>query len=237
MSKFIQKEREITKKIIVGLLILALVILSLFLLTQLTKSQAADALVAKQGTTGNTVKSIQNKLKEAGFYNGAIDGIYGSATTSAVKKFQKSKGLKVDGIVGKNTAKLLGVVLNTTTNNAKISDGDLNLIARCIYGEARGEPYVGQVAVAAVILNRVKSPQFPNTISGVIYQPYAFTCVKDGQINLKPNANAFRAATDALNGWDPTLGCLFYYNPKTATSAWIRKKQTHITIGRHAFCL
>ncbi|MDR0696369.1 MAG: spore cortex-lytic enzyme [Christensenellaceae bacterium] len=237
MQNIILKEKSTNKKIIAGILVLALVISSFVLFLKLTESNVADAASVKQGSTGSTVKNIQTKLKELGIYKDKVDGIYGVNTTNAVKAFQKSKGLKVDGIVGKNTAKALGVSLSSVSVTSKVSSDDLNLIARCVYGEARGEPYVGQVAVAAVILNRVKSAQFPNTISGVIYQPYAFTCVNDGQINLKPNLNAINATNDALNGWDPTLGCLFYYNPKTATSAWIKKKATHISIGRHVFCL
>ena len=153
--------------------------------------------------------------------------------------------MTVDGVVGVATEKKLGITLGSGTSSGgnssgpvgNISDSDLNLLARCVYGESRGEPYNGQVAVAAVVLNRVKSSKFPNTISGVIYQRGAFTAVDDGQINLTPNETAYNAARDALGGWDPTGGCLYYYNPATATSSWIWSLTVHIKIGRHNFAL
>ena len=180
-------------------------------------------------------KTIQQKLKNLGYYKGNIDGIIGSQSLKAIKKFQKDYGLTVDGIVGKNTAKALGITLSTTSSNQ--SSSDLYLLAKCVYAEARGEPYEGKVAVAAVILNRVKSSEFPNTIAGVIYQPYAFTAVSDGQINLEPDKSAYNAARDAMNGWDPTYGCLFYYNPAKTTSKWIYSRQVVTTIGDHVFAL
>lgn len=180
-------------------------------------------------------KAIQQKLKNLGYYKGNIDGIIGSQSLKAIKKFQKDYGLTVDGIVGKNTAKALGITLSTTSSNQ--SSSDLYLLAKCVYAEARGEPYEGKVAVAAVILNRVKSSEFPNTIAGVIYQPYAFTAVTDGQINLEPDKSAYNAARDAMNGWDPTYGCLFYYNPAKTTSKWIYSRQVVTTIGDHVFAL
>ncbi len=182
-------------------------------------------------------KTVQTKLKRWGYYTGAVDGIYGAKTKAAVKSFQRKNGLTADGIVGPKTAAALGMTISGSKTSNTQSSSDLNLLAKCVHAEARGEPYTGQVAVAAVILNRVKSPSFPNTIAGVIYQPYAFTAVNDGQINLSPNSSAFKAAQDALNGWDPTYGCLYYYNPKTATSSWIWSRQTVITIGNHVFAL
>lgn len=187
--------------------------------------------VAQVATTSQN-KQVQQKLKELGYYNGAIDGIFGSGTINAVKNFQRDYGLTVDGIVGTRTLNALG--LGTSSS---YSSSDIYLLAKCVHAEARGEPYVGQVAVAAVILNRVKDPNFPNTISGVIYQPWAFTAVNDGQINLEPNQSAYNAATDAMNGWDPTYGCIYYYNPVTATSKWIFSRQTVITIGKHVFAI
>ena len=168
-----------------------------------------------------------------GYYSGNIDGILGTKSVQAIKNFQRDYGLTVDGIVGKNTLKALGL-LDTSSS---YTNSDLYLLAKCVHAEARGEPYVGQVAVAAVILNRVKSAEFPNTISGVIYQPWAFTAVNDGQINLEPNDSAYSAAKDAMNGWDPSYGCLYYYNPETATSKWIWSRQTVVTIGKHVFAL
>lgn len=196
-------------------------------------------IVALAKTTKQENITIQTKLKRWGYYFGSIDGIYGTQTKEAVKRFQKKNGLTVDGIVGKKTAAALGITLSSssTSSSSTTSSNDLNLLARCVYAEARGEPYTGQVAIAAVVLNRVKSSSFPNTISGVIYQPYAFTAVNDGQINLTPNSSAYKAAQDALNGWDPTYGCLYYYNPKTATSSWIWSRKTVVTIGNHNFAI
>ncbi len=181
--------------------------------------------------TASQNKQIQQKLKDLGYYNGKIDGIIGKLSLSAIKAFQKDNGLVVDGIVGPKTAAKLNISLSSQNS------GDLYLLAKCVYAEARGESYVGQVAVAAVILNRVKSASFPNTISGVIYQPWAFTAVHDGQINLEPNQTAINAARDAMNGWDPTYGCLFYYNPAIATSKWIYSRQVVVTIGKHVFAI
>ena len=177
-------------------------------------------------------KAVQQRLKELGYYKGNIDGIYGSQTRNAVIRFQKDYGLTADGIVGPKTLRMLGL-----SGNAQTSSNDLYLLAKCVYAEARGEPYTGQVAVAAVILNRVESPDFPNTIAGVFYQPWAFTAVYDGQINLEPNQQCYNAARDALNGWDPTYGCLYYYNPVTATSQWIYTRKTVVTIGKHVFAI
>lgn len=183
------------------------------------------------GLTTNQVKTVQTKLKNWGYYNGSVDGIYGSKTKSAVISFQKKNNLVADGIVGSKTAAALGMSLKTQTNS------DLYLLAKCIHAEARGEPYSGKVAVGAVILNRVKSSKFPNTISGVIYQPYAFTAVADGQINLEPDSSAYNAARDAMNGWDPSYGALYYYNPNTATSSWIWSRTVVVTIGKHKFAI
>jgi len=191
------------------------------------------------GTQGQDVKTVQDKLSRWGFYDGKADGIYGARTYRAVRKFQAKHGLKVDGVVGLATARALGLphAVGATASGGVNRSADEYLLARAIHGEARGEPYVGQVAVAAVILNRVKSPDFPNTISGVIYQPWAFTAVNDGQINLEPNSTAYQAAQDALNGWDPTYGSLFYYNPVKATSKWIFSRKIVTTIGKHTFAI
>lgn len=186
------------------------------------------------GARGDDVVKIQKKLKQWGYYSGAVDGVFGSATLAAVKSFQKKNGLKADGIVGPATAAAMGLTLSSPGGSA--STGDVWLLARVIYGEARGEPYKGQVAIGAVVLNRVRSPEFPNTVAGVIYQRGAFDAVSDGQINLAPDDTAVRAARDALNGWDPTNGCLFYYNPATATSRWMLSRPVLLRIGNHAFC-
>lgn len=185
--------------------------------------------------TTDEVKTVQTKLKRWGYYDGPITGYYGTLTTAAVKYFQRVNGIEQTGTVGPITAKALGMSLTAYSGSSTTSSSDLYLLAKCIYAEARGESYVGQVAVGAVILNRVKSSSFPNTISGVIYQPWAFTCVYDGQINLEPNNTAYQAARDALNGWDPTYGSIYYYNAATATSSWIFSRQTTIVIGKHTF--
>lgn len=205
-----------------------------------TYTQQPQILIAEAATlTTAQIKTVQTKLKNWGYYTGKVDGIYGAKSKAAVKSFQRKNGLTADGIVGPKTAAALGMTLSSSskTDNSSISNSDLHLLAKCVHAEARGESYVGQVAVAAVILNRVKSPDFPNTISGVIYQPWAFTAVNDGQINLSPNQTAYNAARDALNGWDPTYGALYYYNAKTATSKWIYTKTTTITIGNHIFAI
>ena len=203
-----------------------------------TEIQTVYALTLKQGSRGTEVKTMQTKLKNWGYYKGSVDGIFGKQTLEAVKLFQKRNGLKVDGIVGTQTLKALGMSTgssSSSSSNSSYSDADVQLLARLIYGEARGESYVGQVAVGAVVMNRIRSSSFPNTMSGVIYQRYAFTAVDDGQINLTPNATAKKAAQDAMNGWDPSYGALYYYNPKTATSSWIFTRQTTVTIGNHVF--
>lgn len=197
---------------------------------------AANAANIVKGDTAQNIKSVQTRLKDLGYYKKSVDGIYGSGTRTAVKSFQKAKRLTQDGIVGPATEKALGITLKSgggTTGST--TSNDTYLLAKCIYAEARGEPYTGQVAVGAVVLNRVRSSKFPNSVSGVIYQPWAFTAVNDGQINLSPNDSAMRAAKDALNGWDPTNGCLYYYNPATATSQWIWSLKVELKIGRHSF--
>ncbi len=202
-----------------------------------TSVQTVCAAVLKQGNTGTNVRTLQRKLKNWGYYSGAVDGIFGKQTKEAVKYFQRRNGLVADGIVGAKTLSALGMKIDNTSSSSSsgVSDADVNLLARLIYGEARGESYVGQVAVGAVVLNRIKSASFPNTMSGVIYQKYAFTAVADGQINLTPNETAKKAAKDALNGWDPSYGALYYYNPRTATSSWIFSRQTTVIIGNHVF--
>ena len=215
-------------------LILCVAATGLYLFTDLFRPAGQEAEAGagySSGSTGEAVKQIQTALKNKGYYTGKVDGIFGKLTTAAVKSFQRDNGLKSDGVVGTATMKALGVTLSLSGSS------DEELLARVIYGEARGEQYIGQVAVGAVILNRVASPLFPNTVSGVVYQAGAFDAVADGQVNLTPNDTAKRAARDALNGWDPTGGCLYYYNPKTATSKWMLSKTVYLSIGNHSFCL
>lgn len=199
------------------------------------RNQEIQAL-SKYGSRGSEVTQIQTKLKRWGYYNGNVDGIYGSQTLAAVKYFQRKNGLSVDGIAGPATLRAMGIYTSSSSSSSSTSSSNLNLLARVVYGEARGEPYSGQVAVAAVVLNRVKSSSFPNTISGVVYQSGAFDAVRDGQINLSPNSTAIKAAQDALNGWDPSYGAIYYFNPATATNKWIWSRPMTVTIGRHRFC-
>lgn len=198
----------------------------------LSNFKSVDAL-SRLGSTGSEVKQIQTKLKNWGYYNGSVDGVYGSGTESAVKSFQKKNGLTADGIAGSTTLAAMGI---SSSSSSSASNNDVYLLARAINGEARGEPYSGQVAVGAVILNRVKHPSFPNTVAGVVYQPGAFTAVSDGQIDAAMTSSCERAARDALNGWDPTGGAIYYYNPITATNQWIRSRPIILTIGKHVFC-
>ena len=196
--------------------------------------------LSKYGSRGEEVRTIQTKLKRWGYYKGNVDGIYGSQTLEAVKYFQRKNGLTVDGIAGTNTLKAMGIYSSSSNSSSNSSSStnssDLNLLSRLVYGEARGEPYTGQVAVAAVVLNRVEHSSFPNTIAGVIYQSGAFDVVSDGQINLTPNDTAKKAAQDALNGWDPSNGAIYYFNPSTATNKWIWSRPMTVTIGKHRFC-
>ena len=194
--------------------------------------KAEDAL-SRIGSTGSEVRKIQERLKKWGYYKGAVDGVFGAETQKAVKKFQKNNSLTADGVAGSATLKAMGI---SSSSGSSASNNDVYLLARAINGEARGEPYAGQVAVGAVILNRVKHPSFPGTIAGVIYQPGAFTAVDDGQIDAAMTSSCERAARDALNGWDPTGGAIYYYNPVTATNKWIRSRPIILTIGKHVFC-
>lgn len=193
-------------------------------------ARMAGAL-SKIGSTGQEVRNIQTRLKSWGYYSGSVDGIYGWRTAAAVKEFQKKHGLTADGVAGAATLEKIGLPSGTSAYESNVA-----LLARIINGEARGESYEGQVAVGAVVLNRVKHPSFPNSIAGVIYQPGAFSAVDDGQINAQMYSTTYSAARDALNGWDPTGGAIYYYNPNTATNSWIRSRPVLKTIGKHVFC-
>lgn len=205
---------------------------------------AQAATVLEVGSRGDDVVKVQKRLIQYDYLDGTADGKFGADTLAAVKLFQRRNGLTVDGKVGPATAAALGVTLSgsssassSSSSSSRGGSSDLNLLARVVHGEARGEPYKGKVAVAAVVLNRVESSSFPNTIAGVVYQSGAFSAVKDGQINLTPDSESIRAAQDAMNGWDPTGGCLYYYNPNTATDSWIRTRTVKTVIGRHYFCV
>lgn len=207
-------------------------------------AQYAFAELYKRGSSGAVVREIQTRLQAWGYYSGSIDGVYGSRTEKAVKYFQQKNGLTADGQAGSATLAALGINTgggassggNGNGGGGGSGNGDVDLLARLISAEARGESYTGQVAVGAVVLNRVRHSSFPNTLAGVIYQPEAFTCIADGQFNEPVSESAYRAAKDALNGWDPSGGAIYYFNPNTATSAWIWSRPVIVTIGKHIFC-
>jgi N-acetylmuramoyl-L-alanine amidase len=202
---------------------------------------AVEAASYKKGSTGAVVTQIQTKLKSWGYYTGTVDGIYGSGTERAVRAFQQKNGLTVDGKAGDQTLAAMGLSAgggnsSNSGGSGGASSSQVDLLARLISAEARGEPYSGQVAVGAVVLNRIKHPSFPNTLPGVIYQSGAFTCITDGQFNQPVAESAYRAARDALNGVDPSGGAIYYFNPSTATSSWIWSRPLITVIGKHRFC-
>ena len=219
-----------------------LLINALFLCLFSFQAETEDVL-SKMGSRGSEARTIQTKLKNWGYFFDKVDGIYGEKTRDAVIWFQKKNGLTADGIAGPATLKAMGIYSSSDsgasgsgTGGGKYSQSDYNLLARLISAEARGESYTGQVAVGAVVLNRVEHPSFPHTISGVIYQKGAFSCLDDGQFNQPVAESSYRAAQDALNGWDPSGGAIYYYNPVTATNQWIRSRPVIIQIGKHLFC-
>ncbi len=214
-------------------LILALAVLFALNIFIIAMAQSASADLYKKGSSGAVVREIQTRLKNWGYYSGAVDGVYGGKTEEAVRWFQRKNGLSADGQVGNQTLAALGI---SPTGSGGGGSGDLQLLARLISAEARGEPYIGQVAVGAVVLNRVDHPSFPNSVSGVVYQPGAFSCLDDGQFDQPVSESAYRAAKDAIGGWDPSFGAIYYFNPATATSRWICSRPQIVTIGNHRFC-
>ena len=229
---------------------LSTLLVMVLLVSYLTSASAATVL--EVGSKGSNVVKVQQKLIQFGYLSGTADGLYGEKTRAAVLWFQRRNGLTQDGKVGPATAAALGVTLSSSSGSSSSSSSsssttasssstyvssDHRLLAKLVYAEARGEPYKGQVAVAAVVLNRVASSSFPNTVSGVIYQSGAFSCVNNGSINNTPDSSCIRAALDALNGWDPTGGCLYYYNPKTAVDKWIFSRTVQTVIGNHSFAI
>jgi N-acetylmuramoyl-L-alanine amidase len=216
---------------------------------QMVEAKPFGKATLRYGSRGGDVYELQGRLKHLGYYGGKIDGSFGAKTKKAVTWFQWKFGLKSDGLVGAKTKLKLWQATKswrpggTTTRTSKpvqsskgFSSQDLKLLSQAVYGEARGEPYTGQVAVAAVILNRLEDPNFPHTVSGILFEPLAFTAVADGQIWLTPNDTARKAVSDAINGWDPTGGATYYFNPVTATSKWIWSRPQIKKIGKHIFC-
>lgn len=219
------------KKLILSLAIIFAI--NIMIISFVQSAQDAEAASYRRGSSGSIVTQIQKRLSDWGYYGGSIDGVYGSRTESAVRYFQRKNGLTPDGVAGRATLAAIGI---NTSAGATTRTNDINLLARLISAEARGEPYSGQVAVGAVVLNRTKHPSFPHSISGVIYQKDAFTCLSDGQFYTAVADSAYKAARDALNGWDPSGGAIYYFNPSTATNAWIWSRPLIVTIGKHRFC-
>lgn len=217
----------------------ALVLAALSLSYHLGAASSQETL-SKAGSTGNEVRQIQTRLKDWGYYKGSVDGVYGTKTKDAVAYFQRKHGLTADGIAGPATLAAIGLPTGSSSGGSgsgSSSNSNVSLLARLISAEARGEPYTGQVAVGAVVLNRMEHPSYPDTMAGVIYQKGAFSCVDDGQFNQPVAESAYRAARDALNGWDPAGGAIYYYNPAKATNQWIRSRPVVTTIGTHIFCM
>jgi N-acetylmuramoyl-L-alanine amidase len=212
-------------------LLLAAVLLTLTVLVP-----SARGAAYRQGSSGSVVTTIQTKLRRWGYYSGSVDGIYGSKTVKAVRQFQAKNGLTVDGVAGSATLVAMGINASDSSATSTHSSGDVALLAKVISAEARGEPYAGQVAVGAVILNRIRHPSFPGSVAGVVYEPGAFSCMNDGQINQPVADSAYRAARDAMNGSDPSGGAIYYFNPSTATSSWIWSRPLITVIGKHRFC-
>lgn len=199
------------------------------------KEYESSQVLSRLGSRGEEVRKIQQKLKNWGYYSGGIDGIYGTQTQNAVKSFQRKNGLTADGIAGKVTLNAMGIS-SGSSSSGKFTSNDIYLLAKVIAAEARGESYTGQVAVGAVILNRVEHSSFPDSISGVVYQAGAFSCVTDSNWKVEPTDTAKKAARDAINGWDPTGGAIYYYNPAKTSNKWIRTRPVIVTIGSHVFC-
>ena len=233
----LKNKKHIVIAIIASILLVISLITTGIIIYKNKQQNATVETLSKYGSRGSEVTQIQTKLKRWGYYSGNIDGIYGTQTVNAVKYFQRKNGLTADGIAGPATLKAMGIMTSSSSSSSSSSyNSNLNLLSRVIYGESRGEPYTGQVAVGAVVMNRIKSSSFPNTLSGVVYQSGAFDAVKDGQVNLTPNSTAIKAAQDAMNGWDPSYGAIYYFNPSTATNKWIWSRPMTVTIGKHRFC-
>ena len=221
---FLTKRVNMKKSVKIAVAVMVVIVLSTVCVSALSKI----------GSHSDEVKEIQTRLKNWGYYDGKVDGIFGTKTKNAVIKFQKTNGLTADGIAGKKTLEALGI--NSKNSGSGYNSSDYDLLARIISAEARGESYEGQVAVGAVVLNRIEHPSFPDTLSGVVYQKGAFSCLDDGQFYEPVADSAYKAATDALNGYDPSGGAIYYYNPATSTNKWIFSRKIITTIGKHRFC-
>lgn len=232
-KKEVRNKKQVFKQIIAVILLNAMVISAVAY-----SYRESSQTLSKIGSRGEEVRQIQKKLKELGLYSGSVDGIYGVNTQKAVRQFQKNCGITADGIAGPKTLLYLGLGSGSGTSSSAggYSSSDIYLLAKVIGAEARGESYTGQVAVGAVVLNRVRHSSFPDSISGVVYQSGAFSCVRDSNWSVEPNDTAKKAARDAINGWDPTGGAIYYYNPAKTSNQWIRSRPVVTTIGKHVFC-
>ena len=225
------------KAFIKSLTICLLCMCVLFGFNSYTARQTEDPYIytlSKLGSRGEEVRKIQKKLKALGYYKGSVDGIYGSGTKKAVTAFQKSCGITADGIAGAKTLKFLG--LSSSSSAGKYSNSDVYLLSKLIAAEARGESYTGQVAVGAVVLNRVSHPSFPDTVAGVIYQRGAFSCVNDSNWAVSGNETSLKAARDCINGWDPSGGAIYYFNPNKTSNSFMWSRPVIKVIGNHKFC-
>ena len=228
-------DKKILRRRVLSLLLAVVLLGSIGTIAAVQSGDNSVSTLSTMGSRGDEVRRIQQKLKSMGYYTGSVDGIYGTQTQSAVKKFQRDNGLDVDGIAGPKTLSYLGIS-SGSSGSGQYNSNDVYLLAKVIAAEARGESYVGQVAVGAVVLNRVEHSSFPDSIAGVVYQPGAFSCVNDSNWSVAPTAESQKAARDAINGWDPSGGAIYYYNPAKTSNQWIRSRPVIVTIGSHLFC-
>lgn len=228
-------DKKFLRRCVLSLLLAVVLLGSIGTIAAVQAGDDSVSTLSKMGSRGDEVRRIQQKLKSMGYYTGSVDGIYGTQTQSAVKKFQRDNGLTVDGIAGPKTLSYLGIT-SGGSGSGQYNSNDVYLLAKVIAAEARGESYVGQVAVGAVVLNRVEHSSFPDSIAGVVYQPGAFSCVNDSNWSVAPTAESQKAARDAINGWDPSGGAIYYYNPAKTSNQWIRSRPVIVTIGSHLFC-
>lgn len=228
-------DKKILRRRVLSLLLAVVLLGSIGTIAAVQAGDDSVSTLSKMGSRGDEVRRIQQKLKNWGYYTGSVDGIYGSQTKNAVRKFQRDNGLTVDGIAGPKTLSYLGIT-SGSSGSGQYNSNDVYLLAKVIAAEARGESYVGQVAVGAVVLNRVEHSSFPDSIAGVVYQPGAFSCVNDSNWSVAPTAESQKAARDAINGWDPSGGAIYYYNPAKTSNQWIRSRPVIVTIGSHLFC-
>lgn len=228
-------DKKFLRRRVLSLLLAVVLLGSIGTIAAVQSGDDSVSTLSKMGSRGDEVRRIQQKLKSMGYYTGSVDGIYGSQTQNAVRKFQRDNGLTVDGIAGPKTLSYLGIS-SGSSGSGQYNSNDVYLLAKVIAAEARGESYVGQVAVGAVVLNRVEHSSFPDSIAGVVYQPGAFSCVNDSNWSVAPTAESQKAARDAINGWDPSGGAIYYYNPAKTSNQWIRSRPVIVTIGSHLFC-